>query len=275
MTSPLDAALEALSRDPCAPLDLAEVALLLARDEYPVLDVDAHLGELTAMAREVQPYLRGHLAHQVQGLCRYLFHEMGFRGNPADYYDPRNSYFNQVLERRVGIPISLSAVAMAVGQRAGLTIAGIGLPGHFIVKAIDGTREIIIDPFDGGRILSRADCEQLIHHATGVVVLPGMLELTPIPLGLMIQRMLNNLRTIYQKGQDWPRAVRTLERLRQLSPDDIALRRDLGICRLHNDQPGKAIDHLQAYLHAAGDAEDRAGIEKLLSIARKMIARWN
>src|SRR5215470_341957 len=96
----LDQALRTLSRDPAAPLDLAELALLLARDEYADLDVEAHLNEINAMAREAAPYLRGHLAHQVQGLCRYLFHEMGFRGNQQNYYDARNSYFNQVLERR-------------------------------------------------------------------------------------------------------------------------------------------------------------------------------
>src|SRR6266498_397211 len=105
MPHSLDAALEKLARDPGAPVDLAEIALLLARDEFPNLDVEAHLNELNAMAYEVRPYLRGHLAHQVQGLCRYLFHEMGFRGNVEHYYDPRNSYLNAVLERRLGIPI--------------------------------------------------------------------------------------------------------------------------------------------------------------------------
>src|SRR5437870_9559773 len=155
----LDSALETLARDPAAPLDLAEIALLLARDEFSFLDVEGQLNELNAMANEVKPYLSGHLAHQVQGLCRYLFHEMGFRSNPRDYYDPRNSYFNQVLERRLGIPISLSAVTMAIGQRAGMTIAGVGLPGHFIVKASDPRQQILLDPFHGGRILSLADCE--------------------------------------------------------------------------------------------------------------------
>src|SRR6266542_1355102 len=158
----LDTALERLARDPAAPLDLAEIALLLARDEFPFLDVEAHLNELTAMAREARPYLRGHLAHRVQGLCRYLFHEMGFRGDTRDYYDPRNSYLNAVLERRLGIPITLAAVTMAIGQRAGLTIAGVGLPGHFIVKAIDPRQEILIDPFHGGRVLSLTDCENLV-----------------------------------------------------------------------------------------------------------------
>src|SRR5947207_4230857 len=114
----LDTALETLSRDPAAPLDLAEIALLLARDEFSFLDVEGHLNELAAMAQEVKPYLRGHLAHQVQGLCRYLFHEMGFRGNERDYFDPSNSYFNQVLERRLGIPISLSAVVYGVCRGA-------------------------------------------------------------------------------------------------------------------------------------------------------------
>src|SRR5437773_10084362 len=114
----LEAALETLARDPAAPLDLAELALSLARDEYPDLDVEAYLGELDGMAHEARRYLRGDLAARVSGLCRYLFHDMGFRGNQADYYDPRNSYLNQVLDRRLGIPISLSAVVIAVGRRA-------------------------------------------------------------------------------------------------------------------------------------------------------------
>src|SRR5262245_5445624 len=188
----LDKALERLARHPAADLDLAEFALLSARDEYPNLDVEAQLNELDAMAHEVRTYLRGHLAHQVQGLCRYLFHEMGFRGNAGEYYDPRNSYFNQVLERRLGIPISLSAVTMAVGQRAGLAIAGIGLPGHFIVKASNGEQEILLDPFYGGRILSLADCEFLVQQATGKPIHTSALVLDSLPLGLVVQRMLNN-----------------------------------------------------------------------------------
>lgn len=275
MSLQLDTALRQLSRDPAAPLDLAEVALLLARDEFPFLDVEAHLNELTAMAREVQPYLRGHLAHQVQGLCRYLFHEMGFRGNARDYYDPRNSYFNQVLERRLGIPISLSAVTMAVGGRAGLTLAGIGLPGHFIVKASNPQQEILIDPFDGGRILSHADCEHLVQTATGLSFAASALALEPQPLGLIVQRMLNNLKAVYLKSQDWPRAVRILERMRQLNPEDALLRRDLGLCLVRHNQPGKAIDHLQRYLDVAADADDAEQIRAYLKAALKIVAQWN
>src|SRR5881394_1293730 len=112
----LDSALTLLSRDRGAPLDLAELALLLAR--------------------EARSCLRGGLGSRVGGLCRYLFHDMGFRGNRRDYYDARNSYLNEVLDRRTGIPITLAAVAMAVGTRAGLAVVGVGLPGHFVAKAL-------------------------------------------------------------------------------------------------------------------------------------------
>src|SRR5262245_35519682 len=120
----LDDALTLLACDPSAPLDVAELALHLARDEYPDLDVEAYLGELTGMAHEAGRYRRGSVKARVTGLCRYLFHEMGFRGNTQQYYDPRNSYLNQVLDRRTGIPITLATVAVAVARRAGLEADG-------------------------------------------------------------------------------------------------------------------------------------------------------
>ncbi len=271
----LETLLPLLAQDPAQPLDLAEIALLMARDEFPFLDVEGHLSELAAMAREVKPYLRGHLAHQVQGLCRYLFHEMGFRGNQRDYYDPRNSYFNQVLERRTGIPITLSAVAMAVGTRAGMQISGIGLPGHFIVKASDATHDILIDPFHGGRILSIEDCQILVQQVTGTAIEASALTVSALPLGLMVQRMLNNLRSIYQNREDWPRSIRIMERLRLLSPNDVVLRRDLGLFFLRLGQPGKAIDHLRCYIESAQEAEDLDKVKTALRGALKALAQWN
>src|SRR5947199_5358667 len=101
---------------------------------------------ISAMAHEARRYLNGNFEARVTGLCRYLFHDMGFRGNVQSYYDPRNSYLNEVLERRTGIPITLSVVAMAIGSRAGMEMAGVGLPGHFIVKAIEKTQQLLFDP---------------------------------------------------------------------------------------------------------------------------------
>jgi regulator of sirC expression with transglutaminase-like and TPR domain len=271
----LDAALHRLSLDHDAPLDLAELALHLARDEFPSIDVDAYLAELDAMAREGEDYVRGTLPARVHGLCRYLFHEMGFRGNDKNYYDPLNSYFNQVLERRTGIPITLSALVMALGNRVGLRVEGIGLPGHFVVKAVNGSEEIVFDPFHGGRVISPVDCENLVRQVTGRELTVTADTLTSLPLYFIVMRMLNNLKAIYLKNTDMPRAIRVLQRLRQLAPADAELQRDLGICLVHAGQPGKSLDLLEAYLVAAPEAMDAEAVRDVLRRAQAAIAGWN
>jgi regulator of sirC expression with transglutaminase-like and TPR domain len=271
----IDAALTTLAADPHAPFDLAELALWLARDEYPELDVEAYLGELAGMAHEVTRYLKGGLEARVNGLCRYLFHDMGFRGNKQNYSDPRNSYLNQVLDRRTGIPIALSAVAIAVGTRAELQIVGVGLPGHFVAKAVDGSREILFDPFHGGRLLTVQDCENLIEQVTGSPFKATPTSLEALPLRFTVLRMLNNLKTIYVRKEDFNRSVRVIERIRQLDPDDALQQRDLGVSLLQAGQPGRAIDHLSAYLVASDEAVDSEPIRQLLERARGEVSKWN
>jgi regulator of sirC expression with transglutaminase-like and TPR domain len=271
----LDAALAMLAKDKAAPLDVAELALCLARDEFPHLDVEAFLSEVDAMAHEAQSYVRGNLEARVNGLCRYLFHEMGFHGNTRNYYDPDNSYFHLVLERRTGIPISLSALAMAVGARVGLTIAGVGLPGHFVVKALENGQEILFDPFHGGRLLTPLDCQNLVRQASGQEFSAQPETLQAIPLAMMVLRMLNNLKGIYLVHKDYGRAVRIMERICQLNPDDAVQHRDLGTSLLHNGQSGKAIDHLAIYLAAFPKADDAQVVRLLLKEARAHIAGLN
>jgi regulator of sirC expression with transglutaminase-like and TPR domain len=271
----LDITLDQLAQNPTAPLDVAEVALQLARDEFPNLDVEAYLSELDAMAHEARAYMRGDLHARVAGLSRYLFHEMGFRGNAQDYYDPRNSYLNLVLDRRTGIPITLSAVVMAVGERAGLEIQGVGLPGHFVVKAVGEGQEVLFDPFHGGRRLTASDCELLVQQITGRPFEATAASLSGIPLALLVQRLLNNLKAIYLRADDFTRGTRVLERLRQLDPDDPALRRDLGVCFAQLGHEGKAVDHLEAYLGAAPQAADAEAVGRLLRKTRHVLAQWN
>jgi regulator of sirC expression with transglutaminase-like and TPR domain len=271
----LDAALALLARDPAAPLDLAELALLLARDEYSDLDVEAYLSELAGMAHEARRYLRGSLETRVTGLCRYLFHDMGFRGNTQEYYDARNSYLNQVLDLRTGIPITLSAVVLAVGRRAGLEVEGVGLPGHFVTKAVAGGREVLFDPFHGGRRLTATDCENLVQQVTGMPFKATPATLQAVPLGLIVGRILTNLKGVYLRQEDYRRAIRVLERLRQLNPNDALQRRDLGVSLLHAGQPGRAIDHLTAYLTSFPDAGDAKSVRQCLDRARSEVARWN
>ncbi len=271
----VDAALSLLARDPATPLDVAELALRLARDEYADLDVEAYLNELAGMAHEARRYLRGGLAARAHGLCRYLFHEMGFRGNQQEYYDPRNSYLNQVLERRTGLPITLSLVAMTVGTKAGLSVVGVGLPGHFVAKVVDGADAVLFDPFHGGRLLSEQDCETLVEQVTGepFTVTPDRLE-AELP-GRIVFRMLSNLKAVYLRQRDFRRAARVIGRLRQLAPDDLLQRRDLGVTLLHAGQPGKAIDHLTAYVEASPQAGDQQTVRQLLQRARDEVAKWN
>jgi regulator of sirC expression with transglutaminase-like and TPR domain len=271
----LESALSQLARDPTAPLDLAELSLLLAQDEYPDLDVEAYLSQLHGMAHEARLYLRGSLEARVGGLCRYLFHDMGFRGNTQSYYEARNSYLNEVLDRRTGLPILLAAVAMAVGTRAGLRIAGVGLPGHFVAKAVEDGREILFDPFHGGRPLSPEQCEALVFQVTGTAFRANRESLAAVPLGLMVVRMLNNLKGTYLRDEDFGRAVRVIERLRQLRPDDPLQARDLGVSLIRAGYPGRAVNHLKEYLKESPDASDAETVRRFLGQALAEVAKWN
>jgi regulator of sirC expression with transglutaminase-like and TPR domain len=272
----LDSTLTLLAGDPAAALDLAELALWLARDEYPTLDVEGELAELAAWASEVRPRLRGPLEARVAVLCRYLFHDLGFHGNRKDYYDPRNSYLNEVLARRTGLPILLSTVAIAIGTRAGLEVAGVGLPGHFVVKAVAvGGHEVLFDPFHGGRVLTPEQCEALVEQVVGGPFAATPEALAAVPVGFIAQRMLNNLKLVYLRQGDFPRAARIIGRLRQLCPADHIQERDLGATLLQAGKPGAAIDHLTAYLDAEPAPDDARDVRKLLEQARGAVARWN
>ena len=271
----LDAALTLLAHEPAAPLDLAELALALAHNQYPDLDVEAYLGELEAMAHEIRPRLAAASRRPVRLLCRYLFEDMGFQGNNEEYYDDRNSYLNEVMDRRKGIPITLSAVAMAVGGRAGLEVVGVGLPGHFVAKAVADGEEVLFDPFHGGRVLTPADCERLVLQSAGVAFEATPDALRPAPLGFIVTRLLTNLKGVYLGEGEFLRAVRVMERLSQLNPADALLHRDLGLTLLHAERPGRAIDHLNAYLEMGPGAEEAAAVREFLDQARALVARWN
>jgi regulator of sirC expression with transglutaminase-like and TPR domain len=271
----LDEILARLAADADADFDLAEVSLLLARDEYPQLDVAAYLDQLRDLARDARGHIGGDQAEQVAGLCRYLFHQIGLRGNAKDYYDPRNSYLSDVLDRLTGIPITLSVVTIAVGRRLGLPLTGLALPGHFVVQCPGSDPPLIVDPFHGGRSLTVEQCRALSARLAGVDVPLSPHEMAPPPLGVIVQRLLGNLRGIYLKREDWRRASRTLGRMHQLNPSDAQVSRDLGVCLVRTEQPGKALEHLATYLRAAPDASDVSAIRDLFTAASREVGRWN
>ena len=271
----LDSLLDELARDPAADVDVAVVALLLAADEYPDLDPWGYVDRLHDLADRAGLYLVGGLGRQVAGLSHFLFEGEGFRGNATNYYDPRNSYLNEVLDRKVGLPITLSVLAMAVGKRAGLEVVGVGLPGHFIAKAVRDGEEVLFDPYHGGQILTPTECEDLVETVTGRPFTVTAEALAATPPGSIVARMLNNLRGIYSGREDWGRLAGVLGRLRQLDPRDVSLRRDLGAALMQAGKPGPAIDHLRAYLDESPFAEDAAEVRTLLNRAVADVARWN
>jgi regulator of sirC expression with transglutaminase-like and TPR domain len=271
----LDVVLTELARDPAADHDVAAIALHLAKEEYPHLDVDAYLDQIRDLARDAKSYVRGDLVEQTKGLCRYLFHQVGYHGNAKDYYDPRNSYLSDVMDRLTGIPITLSLLMIVVGRRLNLPLAGVGLPGHFIVQCQETTPTLFIDPFHGGRHVTLDQCQAMVARVTGVNLPIAAVDLWPVPPGPFVQRMLNNLRAIYLKADDARRAARILMRLHQLNPSDAQVRRDLGVCLFRTQRLGPAIDHLAGYVSAAPEADDVQSINALLLRAKREVGRWN
>jgi regulator of sirC expression with transglutaminase-like and TPR domain len=271
----LSSVLSALAADPYAETDLARVALLIARDAYSQMNPRAYLRRIDRLADQLRPRLKGSLAARTAELSTFLFEELGFAGNTQHYYDPRNSYLNKVLDRQVGLPIALSVLAIGVGTRAGLNVVGVGLPGHFVAKSIDGDEEVLFDPFNGGQFLDVEACEALVGGITGRPFEATPEALAATPPGAVVARMLQNLKTAYLADRAYSRAARVTWRLAQLLPNDPSQRRDMGVLLVQADQHGRAIDHLRYYLQAAPTAEDAPDVQKFLSQALGEVSRWN
>lgn len=259
-----------------APLDLAEAALVIARDEYPELDAVPYLALLDAWAARVTDRLPAHpTSSEAAGALRaVLFDEKGLRGNADDYYDPRNSFLNDVLERRTGIPISLSAVYMEVGRRAGLTVDGLGLPGHFIVR-VGGAPGVLLDPFFGGTELSEEQCQDRLDRVFGRKARIEAAMLAACDTRAILARMLRNLKIIYGKRDDHLRAVRVCDRLLELDPGQAAERRDRGLLYAGLGCYGLAADDLESYVRQAPRSEDAAEATRRAAELRQLAARLN
>jgi regulator of sirC expression with transglutaminase-like and TPR domain len=240
------------SREPVA---LARAALVIAQEEYPGLEVDRYLERLAELGREASRWMgtAANTVEQVQALSRFLFEHQGFAGNQSSYGDPRNSFLNEVLERKLGIPISLSVVYIEVGRRAGLKLEGVSFPGHFLVKATDQRGELIIDPFNEGTILDLEQLRALLNRVYGqpVELHPAMLRAASSRQ--ILSRMLRNLKNIYVAASDWMRAVAALDRILILEPrslEDLLERAKL-YETLECFQA--ALDDLQSFLSIAPD----------------------
>jgi regulator of sirC expression with transglutaminase-like and TPR domain len=258
-------------------IDLAEAALLVAKEEYPDLDVQAYLERLDAMAAEARSRVSGRQPGQevVAALNDYLFKDENLRGNSHDYYDPRNSFLNEVLDRRTGIPLTLSLVYLEVGRRAGITLQGIGMPGHFLVKYAARGEELLVDPFNAGAILAPEDCQRLLDKIfTGQVAFePRFLE--PVGPRQILTRMLQNLKVIYFNAREYRKAVSVVERLLLLHPSCATEIRDRGLLLSQLKAYGPATRDLERYLRLAAGAEDCDVIRGHLRSLRQRVVVLN
>ena len=253
-------------------VDLAQAALLIACGEYPGLDVDRYLRRMEDLAAAVAlRALGGGREGRRRALHEVLFDEEGFHGNAEDYYDPRNSFLNDVLDRKTGIPITLSTVYMEVGRRAGIAVEGVGLPGHFVVRA-EGT---LVDPFHGGAVLSEEDCQKRLDRIYG-----GRLKLDGQMLAAcdrkaILARTLRNLKAIHTKAGDFTRALSAVELLIDLEPQALEELRDRGLLHAAMDCYALAAGELEDYLDKAKNAPGAAQVRQKVAELRASAARVN
>ncbi|GAA4859663.1 SirB1 family protein [Luteimonas vadosa] len=258
-----------LARLDDASLPLLGTALLIARDEYPDLDPDLYdtvLQAHTAHLREEVEALE-HWPLKMQAINRLLFEELGYAGNHDEYYDPRNSYINEVFERRLGNPISLALVQMEVARRLGVPLDGISFPGHFLVRLPVDDGVLVMDPFNRGRPLDVDELRQRARpHMGGDAPDDDVLHqiLNPASHRAILMRVLRNLHGVYSDGGDWERAVRCADRILKLSPDDPEALRDRGLGYLELGHRHGARHDLGLYLQRSPRATDADAVRDRL-----------
>jgi regulator of sirC expression with transglutaminase-like and TPR domain len=286
----------ALSPNP----DLAMAALLIARIDYPTLDVRPYLTQLDALGREASQRL-GTVSPKVHAPARvdperhaavlalnhFLFEELRFTGNASRYQDPRNSFLNEVLERRTGIPISLSVIYMEVARRAGLEVEGVNFPGHFLLRCparseLGYSADLIIDAFHGGAILSEDACRVLLRRSEGDDTMLERHLSGNATKRQILARMLVNLKQLYVQMNSFPQALDVTELLLAIEPTATHELRDRGLIAYHLNDLSSALRDLQTYLALSpgtpqndADREDHMRIIEHVKTLRRRVATFN
>jgi len=274
-------------------IDLAHACLMIAEDAYPGLDAEFYLGEIERMALRLRAHLgsgRGaanspgdSAEERVMALNQFLFGELGYRGNDKEYYDPRNSYLNEVMDRRTGIPITLAVLYMTLGRRIGLPLEGVSFPGHFLVRLRLRGGMLVLDPFDGGTPLAADDLRERLQR----VIPPGATDNVPLselPLDQFIEaatnrqilaRVLRNLKAIYRETDKPERMLEVINRMLVVTPDAAAELRDRGYVYQHLECYRAAFKDLSDYAEREPDAPDLDEVRSRLMELSALCARLN
>jgi regulator of sirC expression with transglutaminase-like and TPR domain len=279
MTGALAARLTEIIEGPEADIPLTEAALLIAAHRYPDLDVRHYLDVIeefgSALAARVDS--DSSPADRVVALNHYLFDELGFKPNAEDYYDPRNSYLNQVVDRRTGIPITLSLVYMALGRHVGLTFKGVCYPGHFLVKCALPDGMIVLDPFSKGQSLGISDLQNRLREARGGevsrAIVAGLL-ITASKREILL-RMLRNLKAIYLGSNDLDNAITIMNWIVVADPGQATEIRDRGLIYQELECFRAAVSDFERYLELDPGSSDGDAIRSKVIELRRSVSLLN
>ncbi|MBI3827294.1 MAG: tetratricopeptide repeat protein [Candidatus Rokubacteria bacterium] len=256
-------------------IDLGRGALAIAAIEHPDLIADHEVKRLDELAARSAAAAIGDPLRALHRLREFLFEEEGFRGNRDEYYDPRNSCLNDVLDRRLGIPITLSVLTIEVGRRLGLAMEGIGLPGHFIVSVRVGEEAVLLDPFDAGSVVTHERAGDLVARALLRRVSLTAEHFAPVARRHILLRMLANLRSIYWQREDWQKALAVAERMVLVEPEAPALVRDRGTALVKLRQLQRGAADWERYLTRCPEAADAKTVRVQLRRLRQHLAALN
>jgi regulator of sirC expression with transglutaminase-like and TPR domain len=266
-------------------IELARACLLIAQDAYPGLDVERYMAQLETMALKLRARLKdaGGAEPRILALNEYLFQELGYWGNTDDYYDPRNSYLNEVIDRKTGIPITLAVVYMEIGRRIGLPLEGVSFPGHFLVRLRLRSGVLVLDPFAGGAPQSADELRQrlarVIPEGTAgelsVAELPLEQFLEPASNRQILARVLRNLKGIYREADKPERMLEVLNRVLVVSPGASGELRERGYLYRRLECWRPALQDLTAYLEREPAAADLEEIRAVLVELAARCARLN
>jgi len=275
---------EILARDDVR-IDLAHACLMIAQDAYPDLDVERYLGEIERMALRLRGRLPQSISpeERVAALNEFLFEELGYAGNTDKYYDPRNSYLNEVMDRKTGIPITLSVLYMAVGRRIGLPLEGVSFPGHFLVRLRLRNGVLILDPFTGGAPQSADELRERLKRvipagaldnvAAGELPLEQFLE--PATNRQILARVLRNLKAIYRESDKPQQQLDVLNRMLVVAPESNAELRDRGIVYHRLECYRAALKDLTDYVEREPNAPDFEDVRVRMMELSALCARLN
>jgi len=260
-------------------IDLAEAALLIATHAYPDLDVAHHPARIEVLAKTLESRIQPDSgpSQRILALNQYLFAELGFAANEKDYYDPRNSCLNEVLDRRVGIPITLSLLYMEIGARIGLPLEGVSFPGHFLVKCALPEGTVVLDPYAGGVSLGAADLQKRLRDVRGDedsnAIVASMLSAAGKKE--IVLRLLRNLKAIYLRGQQFDRALPIMDWIIATVPDQPPELRDRGMIYQELECSRAALADFERYLELSPGCDDRDEIRGRIVELQHQSARLN